>query len=202
MPGYTKLPTLIVAVGSLALVVGACRQEITPAPVAPVMVDVPAAAPPSTSAPVVVDEPRERDAGGTFGAALGSFGSTGLDAGDAFASGRRSTVPSIRQGATQVVGRLPPEVVQRVVRQNFGRFRLCYEKGLVTNPKLEGKVVTRFVIDRSGAVTSATDDASDLPDKTVVSCVVSSFAKMAFPQPEAGDVTVTYPIIFAPGARP
>ena len=42
------------------------------------------------------------------------------------------------QGATQVNGRLPPEVIQRIVRQNFGRFRLCYENGLRNNPNLAG----------------------------------------------------------------
>ena len=54
------------------------------------------------------------------------------------------------EGATQVNGRLPPEVIQRIVRQNFGRFRLCYENGLRNNPNLQGRVTVKFVIDRSG----------------------------------------------------
>ena len=50
--------------------------------------------------------------------------------------------------ATGVIvnGKLRPEVVKRIVRQNFGRFRLCYENGLRTNPKLAGKVVVTFTI--------------------------------------------------------
>jgi hypothetical protein len=98
-----------------------------------------------------------------------------------------------------VSGRLPPETVRRVVRQNFGRFRACYEKSLLRNPTLEGRVSTRFVIDRSGAVVSAEDGGSDLPDAGVVACVVGAFRGISFPQPEGGIVTVSYPIVFSPG---
>jgi hypothetical protein len=107
--------------------------------------------------------------------------------------------PSIRQGATQVTGRLPPEVVQRIVRQHFGRFRLCYEHGLITSPQLTGRVSVKFVIDEKGAVKSAGDGGSDLPDTGVVNCVVRGFSNMSFPPPEAGIVTVVYPVFFSPG---
>jgi hypothetical protein len=100
--------------------------------------------------------------------------------------------------STSVSGRLPPEAVQRIVRQNFGRFRACYEKGLQQNPALSGRVATRFVIDRGGAVASAEDGGSSMADPAVVSCVVRSFRGISFPQPEGGVVTVTYPITFSP----
>jgi hypothetical protein len=80
--------------------------------------------------------------------------------------------PSVRMGATSVSGRLPPEVIQRIVRQNFGRFRLCYENGLRNNPNLQGRVSVRFVIGRDGAVSNVGNGGSDLPDSGVVSCVV------------------------------
>jgi hypothetical protein len=96
-------------------------------------------------------------------------------------------------------GRLPPEAIQRIVRQNFGRFRACYEAGLVRNPALSGTVTTRFVIDRAGAVASAVDGGSSLPDPAVAGCVVRAFSGVSFPQPEGGIVTVSYPISFSPG---
>ena len=58
----------------------------------------------------------------------------------------------------------------RVVRQNYGRFRMCYEQGLGRNPNLEGRVSARFVIGRDGAVSNASNGGSDLPDSGVVSC--------------------------------
>ena len=105
----------------------------------------------------------------------------------------------MRPGKTVVSGRLPPEVIQRVVRQNFGRFRMCYEQGLTANPNLTGRVAVRFAIGRDGAVQSAQNGGSDLPDSKVVGCVVSAFYGVSFPQPDNGIVTVTYPIMFSPG---
>jgi tetratricopeptide (TPR) repeat protein len=144
------------------------------------------------------------------GIGLGNIGSIGHGAGTGTGQGfgnghgrlgatHAMKSPSLRQGATQVNGRLPPEVIQRIVRQNFGRFRLCYENGLRTNPNLAGHIATKFVIDRSGAVSSSQDGGSDLPDKGVVACVVGAFRNLSFPQPEGGIVTVVYPVIFAPG---
>lgn len=105
---------------------------------------------------------------------------------------------SVRAGATSVSGRLPPEVIQRIVRQNQGRFRACYEDGLSRDPKLEGRVSVRFVIGQDGTVSSVTSNGSDLPDPKVVACVVRVFDRMTFPAPEGGIVSVSYPLMFRP----
>lgn len=101
-------------------------------------------------------------------------------------------------GVTQVSGRLPGDVIQRIVRQNFGRFRACYEIGLRSNPNLEGRVTARFVIGRDGAVSNVSA-GGDLPDAQVRSCVASAFYGLSFPTPENGIVTVSYPIMLTPG---
>jgi hypothetical protein len=109
--------------------------------------------------------------------------------------------PSIRQGAITVNGRLPPEVIQRIVRQNFGRFRLCYESGLRSNPSLQGRVAVKYIIDRDGSVKGTpTDGGSDLPDQGVVQCVIRGFQNISYPQTEGGVVMVVYPLIFSPGS--
>jgi hypothetical protein len=113
--------------------------------------------------------------------------------------GHVTKVPSVRSPSSTVNGHLPPEVVQRIVRQNYGRFRQCYENGLRTNPNLTGRVTARFVIGREGSVTNVQNGGSDIPDSGVVSCVVSAFYGLSFPTPEAGIVTVSYPIMFSPG---
>lgn len=137
---------------------------------------------------------------GTLGHGAGTGTGQGFGNGHGRLGGAHKTkAPSLRQGTTQVNGRLPPEVIQRIVRQNFGRFRLCYENGLRTNPNLSGRVAVKFVIDRSGSVSTAQDGGSDIPDRGVVSCVVRGFGNLSFPQPEGGIVTVVYPLIFNPG---
>ena len=145
---------------------------------------------------------------GTIGHGAGTGTGQGFGSGGGRLGGANTTqAPRLRQGATRVVGRLPPEVIQRIVRQNFGRFRLCYENGLRANPNLHGTVTTRFTIDRSGAVATPTLASSDLGDATVAQCVVRSFGNLSFPAPEGGVVSVTYPIAFdagdgAPAAPP
>ncbi len=121
-----------------------------------------------------------------------SFGGTGR--------GHHPTGPRLAlTGITSVSGHLPPEVIQRIVRQNYGRFRACYENGLTANPNLSGRVTARFIIGRDGAVSNAANGGSDLPDSKVVSCVLSQFYGISFPSPENGIVTVSYPIMFTPG---
>ena len=75
-------------------------------------------------------------------------------------------------GATSVSGRLPPEVIQRIVRQNFGRFRLCYENGLRSNPNLRvskptiGKIGTlRASVVDIGVADGAVNDDPTCPAK-------------------------------------
>ncbi len=95
-------------------------------------------------------------------------------------------------------GRLDPVIIQRVVRSHFDVLRRCYEDGLARDPNLSGRVVTRFVIDRNGAVYESRDDGSEMRDPKVVDCVVSHYRTMVFPEPQGGIVTVVYPIKFDP----
>ncbi|HEY3500783.1 MAG TPA: AgmX/PglI C-terminal domain-containing protein [Polyangiaceae bacterium] len=130
----------------------------------------------------------------------------GVNGGDGFGNGvgraggkHETSVPQVRMAkGTIVSGRLPAELIQRVVRQNYGRFRACYEGGLRANPNLTGRVTARFIISRDGTVTNAANGGSDLPDSKVVSCVIGAFYGLSFPSPENGIVTVSYPIMLTP----
>lgn len=178
-----------------AVMVPAPTPSVTPS-AAPPPPPVVSAAPPPSAAPVASEEAQPMDM--VWGdplpdplapapaSSLGRLGSS------------RGGAPSLRQGAVMVNGKLPTEVIQRIIRQNFGRFRLCYENGLRTNAKLAGRVTVKFTIEKSGAVVNPGDGGSDLPDKTVIGCVVKGFSNLSFPSPASGIVNVTYPIIFAP----
>ncbi|MBS2013592.1 MAG: AgmX/PglI C-terminal domain-containing protein [Deltaproteobacteria bacterium] len=142
---------------------------------------------------IVVDDPsRPKKAKPDFGADADAFG---LPLGPS-STGRRP--PSVRMAPVTVNGRLPPEVIQRILRASFGRFRLCYENGLRSNPDLAGRVTVKFVIDRKGDVASAADGGSTLPDQAVVGCIVRAIGGVSFPAPEGGVVTVVYPLDLAP----
>jgi hypothetical protein len=137
---------------------------------------------------------------GTIGHGAGTGSGQGFGAGHGrLGPGHHPKGPSLHPiGETVLTGRLPAEVIQRIVRQNYGRFRACYETGLSRNPNLEGRVAVRFVIGRDGAVASAQNGGSDLADSGVVECVVRAYYGLSFPAPEGGIVTVIYPIMFSP----
>jgi hypothetical protein len=143
---------------------------------------------------------------GAGGPSGDSFG-FGCGCGHGLPGGSHTTrAPIIRCGSaenpsvgctTQVNGRLPSEIIQRIVRQNHGRMRLCYENGLRDNPSLAGRVAIKFVIGRDGGVTTSAVGESDLGNLSVERCVARSFEELTFPQPEGGIVTVVYPLVFS-----
>lgn len=106
-------------------------------------------------------------------------------------------------------GRIEPSVIQQIVRDDFVEMQKCYEEGLRRDPKLQGRVVVKFVIGMRGNVVEAAD-ARDEPrssgaeraprmtDTQVVACVVARFTGLVFPRPEGGPVTVFYPLVFSP----
>jgi hypothetical protein len=152
--------------------------------------------------------------GNVWGDSIGdSFGSGGLGLrgvggrGEGFGlgsigAGSGRGAPQVRLGAATVKGRLPPEIVQRVVRHHVGRYRACYDGALLRNPKTAGRVGVRFVIDKDGAVDSTgAAPGAKVSDKAMVSCLLRAFGSLRFPKPEGGGkVTVVYPIEFSPGA--
>ncbi|HET9930915.1 MAG TPA: AgmX/PglI C-terminal domain-containing protein, partial [Polyangiaceae bacterium] len=145
------------------------------------------------------------EGGGGEGVTFGMVGSTnptdGVGVGQGFGAGHgrlggshATSAPKIRSGTAAVSGRLPPEVIQRIVRQSFGRFRLCYERALAADPNLQGNTVVRFVIGRSGTVEGVVRLAPSLGSHTLDSCISSAFMGLAFPEPEGGKVIVAYPL--------
>lgn len=136
---------------------------------------------------------------GTIGHGGGTGTGQGYGAGGGKLRGGKDKTPTVRQGTTEVSGQLAPEIIRRVVRQRFNQLRYCYEKSLVSKPDLQGKVVVRFVIDSTGAVTKAEATSSTLGDDTATACIVSVFKKMQFPKPVTGSVNASYPLVFTPG---
>lgn len=111
--------------------------------------------------------------------------------------GHSPTAPRIRQKPVEGSSRIPAEVIQRVIQRNFGRFRACYDVGLKANPALAGRVSVALTIGADGAVSSAANAGSDLPDASVVSCIVRNFGGLNFPAPDAV-VRIVYPLALSP----
>ena len=119
--------------------------------------------------------------------------------------------------STTPAGHLPPEAIQKVMRQSFSSIKACYEQGLTRDPTLRGSMRIRFVIGKDGRVRDVSEEgagvssplsdplagprsnAGQMPDKDVTACVMATVERLAFPPPDGGVVAVVYPIVLSPG---
>jgi hypothetical protein len=83
--------------------------------------------------------------------------------------------------------------IRRAIRAEMGRFRACYEKALLQDPKLEGKVVAKFAIGPKGDVVEST--ASGMP--AINACIADVIKTIKFPA-YGNVVQINYPLAFAP----
>lgn len=109
--------------------------------------------------------------------------------------------PAIEYGGAcyPVLGTLPRRAIHRVIRRRMGDLRECYDRQLLVNPELGGKVTVRFVIAPDGSVQEAGIKASTMGSEPVETCVTDAFRTYRFPEPKGGIVIVSYPFIFSPG---
>jgi hypothetical protein len=93
-----------------------------------------------------------------------------------------------------VSGRLPPEIIQRVVKPILPRALACNPKAASTDDS-DAVARVHFVIDRQGEMATVKLDESNVSD-AVAACVTAIFQSLHFPAPEGGMVTVVYPVFF------
>lgn len=94
-----------------------------------------------------------------------------------------------------VAGKLPPDLVRRIVRAHFTRIKTC---ALAVGGPSKGMITTRFTIDATGAVaaTKLDEGGTTITLGPVQTCVLGVFRTLTFPEPESGTVDVVYPIDF------
>jgi hypothetical protein len=98
------------------------------------------------------------------------------------------------------LGPIDKSLVDQEVKRHLQRIRYCYQRQLVRDPTLGGKVVVKFSIAGDGTVSSATTKSTTLGSPAAESCVNNVFLTMSFPPLKGGGVAiVTYPFLFAPG---
>jgi hypothetical protein len=86
---------------------------------------------------------------------------------------------------------------ERVVAQLRARFRICYSRGLATNPTLHGSVKITARIGPNGEVLSATPSGGEGLGEEVVTCLVNKVMGANFRPPEGGGASIVIPITLA-----
>ncbi len=108
--------------------------------------------------------------------------------------------PSVRVGDPIILGALDKSEIGAVIERHLNQLRYCYQRELVNEDDLAGKITVKFVIAEDGSVSSAATKRSTMNDSDVESCLNGRFMRMRFPEPEGGGIVVcTYPFIFTPG---
>jgi hypothetical protein len=129
-------------------------------------------------------------------AAAGTTESNEPAGSDATAPARTSQTTSSKVSKkTSSTSGLSAQAIRKTVKGSQARIRACYEKALLANPNLSGRVDVKLEIASSGKVSSATG-SSKLPE-SVRACVVRVFEAMRFPSSSRA-TTVAYPIVFQP----
>ena len=85
--------------------------------------------------------------------------------------------------------------VARVVRNNLGAIRSCYERASRNNPALAGRLTLRFTVGESGRATSTHVQGVD-PD--LDQCVERAVQRWVFPVPACGAADYEYPVAVSP----
>lgn len=93
-------------------------------------------------------------------------------------------------------GSLPKDAIRKVVREQYPAFRDCYER--LPEPRPATHITLHFVIGPDGSVTSGDIAAAEQP--ALGKCAEPIMRSLHFPAPAAGEVKVTYPIVFGPDA--
>ena len=97
-------------------------------------------------------------------------------------------------GQKHMEGNIAPEAVVKVVKQNSGGLRACYEKALKHTPGLQTvtSVNLKFSVKNTGVAYGVSLHPN--PDAELSSCVGAAVAKWKFPAFEGEDVAVEAPV--------
>jgi outer membrane biosynthesis protein TonB len=129
---------------------------------------------------------------GKGGGGIGALGAGGVGKGKVGGTVTRATARSI--ASTQ--GTVDREAVARVINSHLNEVHGCYERALLKDPGLAGKVVLEWTIGSAGRVTAAKTKSSTLRNASVEACILSNLKTWTFPAPKGGVVIITYPFLF------
>ena len=104
------------------------------------------------------------------------------------------TKPPARE--IQVQGELDRGEIAKVINSHIREVQACYERKLLKDPTLAGKIHFEWVVTPSGDVGTVKIKSSTVRNPEVASCVQAAMRGWKFPQPKGGSVTVVYPFVF------
>ena len=124
-------------------------------------------------------------------------GKLGKVEGNAPSGNVRGVVTAPPARSVEVQGSLDRGEIQKVVNAHVHEIQACYERQLVHDPNLSGKVVAEWAIALTGSVGTVKIKNSTVRATEVSTCIQAAIKRWTFPKPKGGQVTVTYPFVFS-----
>ena len=128
---------------------------------------------------------------GKGGGGIGALGAGSVGSGTVAGTVSRASARTI-----SAQGSVDREAVARTVNAHLQEVRACYERALLKEPGLAGKVVLEWTISLSGDVATAKTKSSTLHNSAVESCILQDLKSWRFPPAKGGLVIVSYPFLF------
>ncbi len=123
---------------------------------------------------------------------IGALGASGFGRGGKVGG----TVARASARRIAVQGTIDREAVAKTVNSHLQEVRGCYERALLKEPGLAGKVVLEWTISTGGTVVSAKTKSSTLRNGEVEGCILRNLKTWKFPPAKGGVVIVSYPFLF------
>lgn len=99
-------------------------------------------------------------------------------------------------GSVAISGNIDQDAVRRAIEKYMNQIRHCYEKALLSNPRLAGGLRMEWNISLSGKAMGTHVTQSSVNDASLHACVVSVINIIPFPHPKGGIAKVGYPFDF------
>jgi pSer/pThr/pTyr-binding forkhead associated (FHA) protein len=133
---------------------------------------------------------------GKAGALKGFAGGQGTQIGAGNFAGKGFDM-SLGGEEAEAVGGLDKSLIAAVVQANIGQIKHCYERQLIVDPNIFGKVVANWTINKDGLVSVSSIKTSTMNSKPVENCIAGKIKNWNFPKPKGGgQVLVSYPFMF------
>jgi hypothetical protein len=111
----------------------------------------------------------------------------------------RGKVTKMSSGA-KVGGSLSREDVLKVINSHFHAVQACYERALMSNPTLSGRVAFDWTVSKTGSVKGVRVRSSTLGSPQVATCISNLIKRWKFPRPKGGEAIITFPFLFRVGS--
>ncbi len=120
---------------------------------------------------------------------------TGIGSGSGF-NGKGFDM-SLGGDEAEAIGGLDKALIAAVVQANIGQIKHCYERQLIVDPNIFGKIVAQWTINKDGVVSTSSVKKSTMNSKPVENCILGKIKSWNFPKPKGGgQVIVSYPFLF------